>query len=150
MWLLLAAVLVTLGLKGRAWLQTPIDELARAPANCDLRRQPCAVTFADGGRLELQITPVGIPLVHPLHLDVHLARLPVPDRVELDFSGVEMAMGYNRVALTGARRTGRFVGQGRLPVCVRDSMLWEARVLLYEGERIRAAAFQFTTRSSGE
>lgn len=145
LWLLLAAVVITLGVKGYAWLQTPVDEWAQAPTRCDLRQHPCTATFADGGWVELAITPAGIPLVHPLQLEVRLAHMGQPDRVELDFRGVDMAMGYNRVLLAPGAHPEHFVGTGRLPVCVRERMLWEARVLLYSGERTRAAAFRFET-----
>jgi hypothetical protein len=93
-------------------------------------------------------------VVQPLRIDVRLMDLPTPDRVELDLAGYDMDMGYNRVLLepvvdadADADTPGgtRFTGSGMLPVCVRDRMTWEARVLLYDGGTIRAAPFRFET-----
>lgn len=123
----------------------------RAPLNtaCDIRRGPCTTRFIDGGSVTLEIRPTGIPVAKPLSFIVDLAGLPAPERVELDFSGVDMDMGFNRSSLQPAEDGHTYVGTGMLPICVRDRMTWEARVLLYEADGIRAAPFRFETRRSG-
>ncbi|EIC20004.1 hypothetical protein Thi970DRAFT_03616 [Thiorhodovibrio frisius] len=151
---LLVAILATLVLKLRPLLQTPVAVLAQAPASCNLRQGPCTAEFADGGQVMLAIAPSGIPLVKPLQLKVRLARMRAPLRVEVDFRGVDMDMGYNRVVLEAvadpderrAPDSHSYRGSGILPLCVRQRMLWEARVLLLEPEGIRAGAFRFETR----
>jgi hypothetical protein len=145
---LLVAIALTLVVKLRPLLQTPVDLLARGPADCDLRQQGCTAEFADGGRLRLGITPAGIPLVQPLDIEVRLIGIEAPTRVEVDFSGLDMDMGYNRFPLDAAGETGLYRGGAMLPVCVRNRMLWEARVILFAPEQIRAAAFRFETRRS--
>lgn len=152
---LLVMVLATLVLKLRPLLHTPVDDLVHASASCDLRQAPCTAEFADGGQVRLAIAPAGIPLVTPLELEVRLARMPPPQRVEVDFRGVDMDMGYNRFVLTAPADQNqtpggageRYRGQGILPLCVRQRMWWEARVLLFEENRLRATAFRFETLS---
>jgi hypothetical protein len=71
-----------------------------------------------------------------------------PDRVEVDFAGVDMNMGFNRVALKPVGQ-GTFAGTGMLPVCVRARMTWEARVLLHTDAGLLAASFRFDTYLPG-
>lgn len=155
----LLAVAVLAALLYRGWPLLHPDIAERAPLNpaCDLRGGPCTVTFAGGGAVTLALAPQGIPAVHPLTVEVRLAGLPPPERVELDFMGVDMPMGYNRNPLQPARDADappaqpdagqapgiRYTGSAMLPVCVRERMTWEARVLLYLPGRLLAAPFRF-------
>ncbi len=120
---------------------------ATAPLNpdCDLRAGPCTVVFPQGGKVTFGIVPESIPVVKPLILNVTLEGLEA-ERVEVDFVGVDMEMGFNRppLAVQGA---GRYSGPGMLPVCVREVMEWEARVLLHTKSGIMAAPFRFATVS---
>lgn len=136
----------------KAWplLHPDISERAPLSADCDLLSQACSVRFAAGAEVDLDIQPRGIPAVHPLELRVSVKDLPSPRRVEVDFAGVDMAMGFNRTALSFDADTGVWVGQGMLPVCVRDRMTWEARVLLHYADRLLAAPFRFVSARPGE
>jgi hypothetical protein len=148
----LAVILLSLAVIGvavyKAWplLFPDVGERAALNPVCDLAAGACEVGFAGGGSVRLDIRPRGIPVVQPLQIQVELAGLPIPERAELDFAGVDMDMGYNRVSLEPVPgRPGTFQGRGMLPICVRDRMTWEARVLLYGPEGIRAAPFRFET-----
>jgi hypothetical protein len=101
-----------------------------------------------------------------LELQVRIDALPAPRRVEVDFAGFDMDMGYNRVALRPVgspidqeadqaadqiesqfgRQSGTYTGSGMLPICVRDRMTWEARVLIYLSDGILDAPFRFETK----
>lgn len=118
-------------------LSAPLD-----PA-CDLRAGPCAARFPGGGELTFEILPNAIPVLAPLTLRVQVTGLE-PTGVEVDFSGVDMNMGFNRVSLN-AGEAGRFEGEGMLPTCVRDHMAWEAEVLLQTRAGLLAAPFRFET-----
>ncbi|WP_295880133.1 hypothetical protein [uncultured Thiohalocapsa sp.] len=149
--LLLAAVIgVALH---RAWPLLFPEISARAPLDmgCDLRTSACGVSFADGGSVQLDIRPRGMPTAEPLDVAVRLADLPPPARVELDFAGIDMDMGYNRVPLSPVPdASGVYTGTGMLPVCLVERMAWEARVLLHFEDRTLAAPFRFETRRRGE
>jgi hypothetical protein len=145
--LLLTAAVVTLVLK--AWPLIHPQAVEQAPLNpgCDLRRGPCTVAFSGGGAVTLAIEPREIPPMRPLRFAATLRDLD-SDAVELDFAGVDMNMGYNRVSLR-ADGTGSYVGEGMLPVCVRDRMRWEARVLIETPSGLMVAPFQFDTYRTG-
>lgn len=108
---------------------------------CDLRAGPCTARFASGGSVRFAISPRDIPALKPLRLDVEVEGL-VPARVEVDFAGADMNMGFNRVSL-GPRGTGRYQGVGILPICVRHRMTWVAKVLLQTERGYLVAPFRF-------
>jgi hypothetical protein len=149
-----AAIVAAVALKAWPLLHPAVAERAPLNPGCDLRERACAVAFDSGGSVRLDVHPRGIPPVRPLTLEVRLTGgLAPPERVEVDFAGVEMAMGFNRVTLArtpaAAEQTGDGVepahwrGEARLPVCVRARMTWEARVLLHYPGRLLAAPFRF-------
>lgn len=136
----------------KAWplLHPTVTERAPLSPGCDLLRERCAVRFATGSEVELDIRPRGIPTVHPLELRVTLEGFSEsPQRVEIDFAGVDMAMGLNRTSLDLDAESGAWIGQGMLPVCVRDRMTWEARVLVYQSDQLFAAPFRFVSSAPG-
>ncbi|MCW8889277.1 MAG: hypothetical protein OQL20_01295 [Sedimenticola sp.] len=118
----------------------PLDE------HCDLRSGPC-VSSVSGGRISFAIKTTGIPLVKPLALEVVLDGIEA-SKVEVDFIGLGMEMGFNRPQLQ-AQGEGRYTGTGMLPVCIRVAMEWEARVLVTTAEGLIAAPFRFITVKDG-
>lgn len=143
----LLAVAILAALLYKVWPLLYPTPVARAPLEpaCDLRAGPCTAALPGGGGVRLAVEPREIPVMRPLRLDVAVADLDVRT-VDVDFSGVDMNMGYNRVRLAQAE-PGRFVGQATLPVCVRSRMTWEALVLLETPRGLLAAPFRFETRS---
>jgi hypothetical protein len=112
------------------------DVKAAADAACDLQRQACPALLPDGTRIELSIAPRPIPILTPLRVEVSLSGIRAT-KVEIDFAGETMNMGYNRVEL--AANNGRHVGEASLPVCVSGGMNWIVTVLI-ETDRQRIAA----------
>ncbi len=129
----------------RAWplLFPKITEAAPLDPQCDLRTDACSSAFPSGGQVRFQIRPKAIPVLKPLALEVQLEGI-MPQGVEVDFSGTDMNMGYNRATL---ERDGSNHWRGKiiLPACARDHMEWEAKVLLKTDEKILAAPFRFST-----
>ena len=115
--------------------------------DCDLRAGPCVSPLPQGGSVSFAIVPRSIPVVKPLELQVNVDGLHV-HKVEIDFSGVDMNMGFNRPALE-KQQEGRFAGKGMLPVCVRDAMQWEAKVLLHTEQGLVSAPYRFITVKPG-
>lgn len=177
LWALVAALAVAVvsvaTIKLWPLLQSPVSERAPLNPSCSLHAGPCSVRFDSGGEVVLEIVPRAIPAVHPLQIQVTLRNLPAPQSVEVDFAGVEMDMGFNRTRLRSRLDTGmrespgpvvdrrpgaplarpgplQWSGQGMLPVCVRDRMTWEARVLLQFPQRLLAAPFRFETVRPGQ
>lgn len=114
--------------------------------DCDLRQGGgCTAVLPDGGKVQLAIEPRDIPVLKPLTLIVRTQGVHLT-RVEVDFAGVDMNMGYNRVELSQDSE-GLWQGQATLPVCIRKRMRWEAKVLLQTEVGLLAAPFQFDTFS---
>ncbi|MFU8837825.1 MAG: hypothetical protein ACNA75_05930 [Thiohalomonadaceae bacterium] len=119
-----------------------------AAEDCDLHRQACRVDLPGGGWLELSLEPRPVRMLSPFLIRVGLGGLPV-DRVTVDFSGVEMEMGYNRPSLR-RMADGAYEATGILPMCVDERMSWQARVLLYQADGLGVVSFQFETSRRGD
>lgn len=143
------AVAVSPQLSGwSAWLWRPQPLVAAAAdPSCDLRLGPCRAAFPSGGEVHFGIAPRTLPVMQPLTLTVALAGLDVT-AVEVDFAGRDMDMGFNRVGLA-ARGDGLYLGEGMLPLCTRERMAWEARVMLHRADGLRVASFRFETQRGG-
>lgn len=135
--------LVVLGIAGYALapLLTPRTDVVLPLSGCDLGKTPCSIELPEGGRVEIAIDPRPIPALKPLRL-LAIAGDADVRKIEIDFAGVEMKMGYNRPQLENMGN-GRFSGQASLPVCISGSMPWEATVLIETGKSIIAAPFRF-------
>jgi hypothetical protein len=133
----------------RVWPLLYPEVVAEAPLDprCDLRAGSCTGVLPGGGRVRFAIAPRDIPVVKPLRLTVETEGLEVR-AVAVDFSGVDMNMGYNRATLQ-REAPGRFAAQAMLPVCVRARMTWEARVLLRTADGLLAVPFRFDTFQPG-
>lgn len=138
------AALLGIGIAGYWFsplLMPSADVVATPDAGCDLHRQACGATLPDGGRLQLSIAPRPIPMVKPLDVEVQVSGIE-PDKVEVDFAGVAMNMGYNRPQLAAAG-AGRYAGSASLPVCITGSMAWQATVLVSAGRKKISVPFRF-------
>lgn len=150
LWILLVlALALTAGLVYKAWplLFPEVRLVAQPDPKCDLRAGPCISRLGTGAEISFGIEPRAIPMLEPLRLSVAIKGLEAT-AVEVDFEGLEMYMGFNRPKLI-AQADGHFNGETRLPVCVRDAMEWEARVLLHTAQGILAVPFRFITIKSG-
>lgn len=134
----------------RAWplLFPEITISIPADGSCDLRAGPCSSPVDAASQVSFAIEPREIPLVKPLQLRVELRGLEA-DEVKVDFSGVDMNMGFNRFTLEPMAEEGVYSGEGLLPVCVRDAMEWEAKVLVSSRGRLTSVAYRFITVRPG-
>ena len=147
-WLTLAMMvaLLAIALIGRQLsplLLPKADVTGVAEPGCDLQRQACSAALPQGGRLEFSITPRPIPVLQALHLEVNVTGLK-PGKVEVDFAGESMNMGYNRSELT-ATGGGRHTAETSLPVCVSGGMTWVATVIVETDRQRIAVPFRFDT-----
>ncbi|MDS4013405.1 MAG: hypothetical protein RKP46_03500 [Candidatus Accumulibacter sp.] len=150
-----AALLLGLAVVGFAGyklapLLEPRTDIALPLSTCDLARQTCTASLADGGEVELSIEPRPIPALKPLLVKANFSGIEVR-KAEIDFAGTEMKMGYNRPQLARqAEREGsgsRFAGNANLPVCITGGMEWEATLLVDTGKAVIAQPFRFVVGS---
>ena len=147
LWFVLAGMLVLLGVvafyKAAPILFPEIQVEATLNPDCDLRAGPCRISFPDGSSVTFSITPRTIPVIQPLNLEVKIDGLEA-ESVEVDFSGTEMYMGFNRVKLKAGAK-GQYTGVGRIPVCVLEAMEWEAKVMIKSPKGLYIAPYRFIT-----
>lgn len=139
----LIALVVVVGYKLSPMLLPKADLNVLPDPVCNLQREDCAVDLPDGGKISLSLGARPVPLVKAFPLEVSVSGL-TPDRVEVDFAGVDMNMGLNRPELQ-LRGDGRFVGEATLPVCISGGMDWQATVLVERGRERIAIPYRFTT-----
>ena len=89
----------------------------------------------------MTLEPRPVPSSAPVQILVVLRGLQ-PDKVEVDFLGVEMNMGLHRLPLSDVGG-GRYAGETTLPVCVTGKMVWQATVHLETGRKDIAVPFRF-------
>lgn len=136
-------LIAVVGYKLSPLLMPKIDVSATVEPGCDLHKRACAARLPDGGRIELSITPRPIPMVELLQVEVKTVGIEA-EKVEVDFAGVDMNMGFNRPELMPAG-AGVFRNEAMLPVCVTGKMAWAATVLVETGRSRIAAPFRFNS-----
>jgi hypothetical protein len=146
--ILILLVLIVLGAAGYqlAPLLTPQTDISLPTSACDLGQTSCTIDLPGGGQVAISIAPHPIPSLKPLKL-LAVASGAEVRKIEMDFAGVDMKMGYNRPQLENLG-DGRFSGQASLPVCITGKMPWEVTVLIESGRRVIAAPFRFEAEGS--
>jgi len=142
----LIALVVVVGYKLSPMLLPKADITVQPDPVCNLQREACSVALPSGGNVTLAMGTRPVPLVKPFEVQVATSGFS-PARVEVDFSGIEMNMGYNRPELA-ARGTGSYAAEVTLPVCITGSMDWQATVLIETGSERVAIPYRFTTGES--
>jgi len=145
--LLFAALIAAALYKGWDVLFPPVAVQAALDPACDLHQGACHSRLPSGAGIGFAIEPRSLPVFKPIRLSVTTEGLEA-GAVEVDFTGVDMNMGFIRPRLepTG---DGRFEGTTMLPVCIRSRMTWEAKVLVQTPDGLVAAPFQFETVNQG-
>lgn len=137
-------LLVLIGVAGYKYRQMDsADLIATAPLDvtCLLNAGPCTASLADGRTASFAITPHPITATTPLQLSLQLEGLEVRG-VEVHFRGESMDMGLSQFTLT-RQSPHNFGGEAILPVCVRNSMMWIADVLVATPQGRIAFPFRF-------
>lgn len=146
-WLSLAMILalIAIAVAGLRYSPLPLpktDASGVAEAGCDLQLRPCWAALPDGARLRLSITPRPIAFLQALRVEVALSGARAA-KIDVDFAGESMNMGYNRSTLAAAGN-GTYVGEASLPVCVSGGMNWVATVLVETDRQRIAVPFRFS------
>lgn len=114
---------------------------------CDLHTTACQNSSPDtAASVTLAIQPQPIRVARTLTARVQLEQLPA-SQVELDISGLNMYMGYNRVTLKPvAAEPGVYEGQSMLAFCTNERMDWQITVLITQPDgRVIQAPFLLVT-----
>ena len=146
-WVLgLFGLLIAFGLTGCGQSTEPDTLLWPIVKECDLHTQSCTAQ-QPVAKVTLNISPHPIPIARPLGIEVQLEGLN-PSEMQLDISGVNMYMGYNRVPLA-SKKPGMWVGTSMLAFCTTETMQWQITVMLVEnGQQIQIPFYLETSNRS--
>ena len=118
--------------------KNPAEDIALWPLikECDLHSQACVSKMGEA-KVSLKISPHPIPIAKPLGIELALENLNA-EKVELDISGINMYMGYNRVTLVPTT-AGHFVGTSMLAFCTNEKMDWQITLMIHlaDGKQIQ-------------
>ena len=139
--ILLFILIAVSGYKYREMMLNSI--IATAPLNtaCMLNTGTCTTTLPEGGSVSFSINPHPIVAVSPLQLSLQLEGIEAQG-VEVHFSGESMNMGLSQFSLT-KQSEYNYNGEGILPVCVRNSMIWIADVQVATAQGKISFPFRF-------
>ncbi len=108
------------------------DKIVQWPTyeECNLHIESCTAQTGES-KVTLKISPHPIPIARPLGIEVLLENIEA-EKVELDISGINMYMGYNRVPLTAAKQPGRYIGTSMLAFCTNKKMEWQITLMIHQ------------------
>ncbi len=147
--ILLIAIMGGVGWKLQSFVNPQRQATAKLNTACDLQSGPCSTSFSDGIQVSLSITPRPIPVLKQLKLTSEIQGIEA-NAVEIDIVGVGMNMGYNRPELAASGKANQFQGESILPICLMDTMQWEARVMVHTDKGLMVAPFRFETQKTSE
>lgn len=144
------ALLVLGALLSASWFFRPqsgprTERVFQVGADCDLHLAPCEASGPGGQRIRLEIQPNSIPLLKPLVFLVVVEGME-PRRVQMEITGLNMDMGYNRLTLT-QEAPDYYSGTTALPICSQHRMEWQALIRVTAEQGVLSAPFTFYTQS---
>jgi len=140
---LLVAAMAVIYIKIKPMLEPTLAATAPVPPLCDLSQTACTSRLDGYGSVALSIAPKPIPVIKPLTLQVE-TQLESVASVAVTFTGRTMNMGVNRFILK-QQGDNLYLGEGMLPICVRDRMAWQAEVVIETEGKLIAFPFHFDT-----
>lgn len=133
-------------------LLLPKSDVSATPVpGCDLNREACRARLPDGGQVELSLSPHPIPVARPIKIEAQVSgsAAAAVDRMEMDFAGATMNMGYNRVTLSPLGN-GRFTGETSIPLCITGRMTWQGTLIVTTNRQHITVPFEFEAPVAGD
>ena len=108
---------------------------------CDLQSSECEFSYKNKKSLiKILDPPILVNKTHIVQVDIKAER---DEEIWIDFKGIELDMGYNRVRL---RRSGEFFeGKVYLPSCTLKVMTWKAMLIIKTGDKMQGHVYKFKT-----
>ena len=151
-WLLLAILMLSTGYVLQKadvlerWFPENQDVVVQV-LDCDLRQGGCEIEN-DGHKFVFAIEPNDIQILHPLMISLRYPENSekLPEKVSVEFEGINMDMGYNRFSLEPSGQ-GLFAAKGMLPACTAETMYWRIHLLVKRGATVNDFQFRLVTEN---
>ena len=100
--------------------------------DCNLHNQTCLASNGEQS-ISLKVSPDPVPIALPLGIELTVKNIQA-EKIELDISGANMYMGYNRVTLIPDGSTGRYIGTTMLAFCTVEKMQRKITLMIHQKE----------------
>jgi len=148
LWLVVALIFLLAGVMAqKAGFFSSQGKVSIVASDCDLRSGLCQVML-DGQTLEFRIQPKDIQVLKPMQISLKLPEnAPIfPEIVSVEFEGINMDMGFNRIFLEPQGKK-LFKGSGMIPACTSETMDWLVHLKLSLPGRLLDVQFRLTTKN---
>jgi len=120
-----------------------VDEVVRV--HCPLQSQPCLINLGEGVKLEISLSPNGLPALKPLMLQLKSNQINFQQvaQFEASFEGRDMEMGHHSLALIPSKNTNMLLAKGLIPLCPMDPMMvWKLNVQFEYQNKVTLLTFE--------
>ena len=127
-------------------LPTSIPSEQAPSVSCDFTQGACVNQFNLDGQtihITLNLSPGELPIAKPLTVEANVNGYPFQS-AEIDISGINMYMGYNRQPLKKIS-VGTLTGETLLAFCTEQKMTWKATLILHQKKQSLEVPFEFKT-----
>jgi hypothetical protein len=116
-------------------------------SECSLRAGACEIDSAEFQGV-FSIQPNDFQVLQPLQLrlEVRPEMLKNVERVSVEFEGINMDMGYNRVFLE-EQNSQNYEATAMLPSCTADTMYWLIHLIIKDSSGVTDFQFQLQTKN---
>jgi len=116
-------------------------------SGCDLRQGGCEVQLGDY-RGMFSILPNDFQVLQPLQLELKSQNGSAlnADQVSVEFEGINMDMGYNRVYLE-EQGSLTYQAKAMLPACTADTMFWLIHLIIKDSSGLTDFQFRLQTKN---
>jgi len=147
-WIIAVLVLFVTGfLLQKLPLLQNTNEAEIIPSDCDLRQGGCEILLGDYRGI-FSILPNDFQVLQPLQLALKPLNGSVVnfEQVSVEFEGINMDMGYNRVFLE-EQGSQTYQAKAMLPSCTADTMFWLIHLIIKDSSGTSDFQFNLQTKN---
>lgn len=125
-----------------------LDAVVRV--HCPLQSQSCLVNLGKGIKLEISLSPNGLPALELLTLQLKSNQIDFQrvEQFEATFIGRDMAMGQHSFTLSPSENSNTLLAKALIPLCPMDPMMvWVLNIQFQLFEKVTLLKFELPSGS---
>jgi hypothetical protein len=129
--------------KGEDNLALKVDEIVRV--HCPIQSQTCLIHLANGIKLNISLSPNGLPALELLTLQLKSSHIDFHQltHFEASFEGLDMEMGRHSLTLSPPITSNMLRATGLIPLCPMDPMMhWVLNVKFQYQNKVTLLTFE--------